>query len=133
MHEFHAWIGLSPVPGEDYDAEAAFDNTLEDLRSLIAGLRWGDTHVDLFSVNGTSFLNVTVNPNRHRTEGESLDTVLAFVAQRMPGSWGLVYDRDDSMPQPYGPNSFRVRAIARGAIFERSDPFLSPCNPVIED
>ena len=39
----------------------------------------------------------------------------------------------NEMPDPPGPNAFRVRVLARGRIVERSDPFLSPCNPVIED
>ncbi|MFF7367924.1 Imm7 family immunity protein [Streptomyces tricolor] len=34
---------------------------------------------------------------------------------------------------PHADNAFRVRVMRRGVVEERLDPFLSPCNPVIED
>jgi Immunity protein 7 len=74
----------------------------------------------------------TVN-HRRREEGGRLDLFLAIIARKFPGSWGLIYERDDEMPEPPGPNAFRVRVLARGTIAEHLDPFLSPCNPVIED
>ncbi|HEY4867755.1 MAG TPA: Imm7 family immunity protein, partial [Candidatus Dormibacteraeota bacterium] len=45
----------------------------------------------------------------------------------------LLYERDDEMPVPPGPNAFRVRVLARGRIELRLDPFLSPNIPTIED
>jgi hypothetical protein len=37
------------------------------------------------------------------------------------------------MPAPYGPNAYQVKVMTRGQLTERQNPFLSPCNPVIED
>ncbi|HXT38297.1 MAG TPA: Imm7 family immunity protein [Chloroflexota bacterium] len=58
---------------------------------------------------------------------------LYFLYERLPGSWGLLYERDDETTAPPGPNAFRVRLLARGQIKEGTDPFLSPCRPTIED
>ena len=65
-------------------------------------------------------------------EGPLLGGV-AVASRKLPGSWGLIYERDDEMLDPPGPNAFRVRVLARGTIVERPDSFLSPCNPIIED
>jgi hypothetical protein len=66
-------------------------------------------------------------------EGDRLELFLAIIGRRLPGSFGLIYERDDEMPDPPGTNAFRVRVMARGKLTERQDPFLSPVNPVIED
>ena len=62
-----------------------------------------------------------------------MELLLSTVAERLPGSWGIVYQRDDEMPQPIGPNRYRVRVTTRGRLQEHADPFLSPIKPVIED
>jgi len=110
MHEFHAWIGLS---------ESTEESDLGGLQDAVVELQY--------------FVTAEGMVNRRREEGERLDLFLAIIARKLPGSWGLIYERDDEMPDPPGPNAFRVRVLARGRIVERPDPFLSPCNPVIED
>jgi len=55
------------------------------------------------------------------------------VNAELPASYGLLYERDDEARDWPGPNAFKVTVIARGTAAERFDPFLSPCNPVIED
>lgn len=62
-----------------------------------------------------------------------MEDTIDFVRTRLPGSWGLLYERDDETTLPPGPNAFRVTVLARGELSVRSDPFLSPCIPVIED
>jgi len=131
MHEFHAWIGLSESPREA-DLGGLRD-AVRELRELAAGSRWHDAVFEVRNLNGQYFVTADAMVNRRRQEGERLDLFLAIIARRLPGSWGLIYDRDDEMPGPAGPGAFRVRVLARGTIAERPDPFLSPCNPVIED
>ena len=48
-----------------------------------------------------------------------------------PGSYGLLYTLDDEDAAHV--NAFRVYVLARGALVERTDPFLSPFVPVVED
>lgn len=131
MHEFHAWIGLSESAEEDDLGN--LQEVIEELQELARDSKWHDAVFDVANLNGQHFFRAGGFVNRRREEGERLDLFLSVIARKLPGSWGLVYERDDDMPSPPGPNGFRVRTLARGVISERLDPFLSPCNPVIED
>lgn len=131
MHEFHAWIGLSEST-EENDL-GGLQDAVGELRELAADSRWHDAVFEVRSLNGQFFMRADGLVNRCRDEGERLEVFLAVIARRLPGSYGLIYERDDEMPAPTGPNAFRVRVLARGKATERPDPFLSPCNPVIED
>ena len=118
MHEFHAWIGLSSDPYEDEIART--DTAVVDLRHLIDELPWGDSATDLRAVNGTYFFTATGNPNRRRSEGESLDTLVAFVPDRLPG-W-KVRSCLSSSPSATGvwtPLPPRFRASTRSATRSR--------------
>jgi Immunity protein 7 len=131
MHEFHAWIGLAES-AEESDLGQLKEKVIE-LRDLVADSSWHDAVFEVKGLNGGYFFSATGLINRRREEGDRLELFLAIIARRLPGSFGLVYERDDEMPNPPGPNAFRVRVMARGKLTERQDPFLSPCNPVIED
>lgn len=131
MHQFHAWIGLAETTYEDDPPKLAA--ALEVLREIVARDSWHDARFEIFNLNGQDFLTATGFVNRRRNEGDQLDLLVSETARLLPGSWGLVYERDDEMPVPPGPNAFRVRVIARGRVEERLDPFLSPNIPVIED
>jgi len=131
MHEFHAWIGLSE--STDESDLGGLQDAVRELQELAADSEWHDAVFEVRNLNGQYFVTAEGMVNRRREEGERLDLFLAVIARKLPGSWGLIYERDDEMPDPPGPNAFRVRVLARGRIVERPDPFLSPCNPVIED
>ena len=108
-------------------------NVVDELQELVADSKWHDAVFELRNLNGQYFLIADGLVNRRREEGERLDLFIAIIARKLPGSWGLIYERDDEMADPPGPNAFRVRVLARGRVAERRDPFLSPCNPIIED
>lgn len=131
MHEFHAWVGLDESPEEG--DPGGLEEMIRELRELVDDSTWHDAVFDIVNLNGQHFFRADGFVNRRRDEGDRLDEFLSVIAQKLPGAWGLIYERDDEMPSPPGPNGFRVRVLARGAISERLDPFLSPCNPVIED
>jgi hypothetical protein len=131
MHEFHAWAGLSEST-EESDL-GNLQEIVQELQELVAESDWHDAVFEIRNLNGQFFFRADGMVNRRREEGERLDLFLSIIARRLPGSWGLIYDRDDEMPAPFGSNSFRVRVLARGLISEQRDPFLSPNNPVIED
>lgn len=131
MHEFHAWIGLAES-AEESDL-GGLAEAVGELEELAADSKWHDAVFEVRNLNGQYFLRADGMVNRRREEGERLDLFLAVIARRLPGSWGLVYERDDEMPDPPGPNAFRVRVLARGSVVERPDPFLSPVHPVIEN
>lgn len=134
MYEFHGWFALSESPDEDADEIGAFDPRVEELRSLLA--QFGERHnakADLHMFNGLYCLNVTGYLNRPGKETEHLEVLLGWLAQHLPGSYGLLYERGDDMPVPPGPHAFRVRVLARGHVVVRLDPFFSPTQPAIED
>lgn len=131
MHEFHAWIGLSESPGES--DLGGLEKAVKELQDLAVDSKWHDAVFDIRNLNGQYFFSAAGFSNRRREERERLDLFLDIIARRLPGSWGLVYERDDEMPSPPGPNGFRVMIVTRGTFSERLDPFLSPCCPVIED
>lgn len=131
MHEFHAWIGLSEST-EESDI-GGLSQAIDELQKMVDVSEWHDAVFELKNLNGQHFLTADGYINRYREEGARLDELLELVARRLPGSWGLIYDRSDEMPDPPGRNAFRVRVVARGSVTEHPDSFLSPCNPVIED
>ena len=131
MHEFQAWIGLAES-AEESDLGQLKEKVIE-LRDLVADSNWRDAVFEVKGLNGAYFFRAIGLINHRREESERLELFLSVISRRLPGSFGLIYDRDDEMPNPPGPNAFRVRVMARGKLTERQDPFLSPCNPVIED
>ena len=130
MYMAHGWCSLAD---NTYEADAGhLEGLVGELRVLVEAVRWSSLVFDLRRVNGFWVLNLTCCSNRERGEAAVVDDVLTWIATRLPGSYGLVFDRDDDLPEPYG-NQHRVRVIARGLVIERPDPFLSPARPVIED
>jgi hypothetical protein len=131
VYEFHGWFGLAESTEEADTGGLA--ELVRELRTLLGGPTWPTAAADIRLLNGQYFLSVVGFVNRRRGEAGDLDDLLNFLARRLPGSWGMLYERDDEMPVPPGPNAFRVRVLARGQVTERLDPFLSPCRPLIDD
>ncbi|MFI6782575.1 Imm7 family immunity protein [Micromonospora sp. NPDC050276] len=131
MYEFHGWFSLAQNP-EESDA-GQLRSIVEELAELLGGLRFPTVSAEIKWLNGECFLLLNGLANRRRDEAVAMRGVLEFVTRRLPGSFGLLYERDDDMPVPPGPNAFRAQVMVRGAITERLDPFLSPCRPLIED
>lgn len=87
----------------------------------------------LLPLNGSYFLNITALVNHRGGRTEQIERLISFIRERLPGSYGLLYEWDDETNSPPGRNAFRVRRVARGQVEERTDPFLSPRQPTIED
>jgi Immunity protein 7 len=131
MHEFYAWISLHESPFEDEGD--ILPGVIKELEARLREARWPSARFSLDLLNGSYVLTAAGVINRRRTEGEFLDSLVDFIADKLPGSFGLVYDRDAAMPDPPGPNAFRVRVVARGRVVDKVDTYLSPYQPVIED
>ena len=132
MYEFHGWFEISES-AEESDLGTLAEG-IGQLQAMIDALQWATAAAILRPFNGMYVLNVEGLVNRRRDEADELDALLAHVATRFPGSYGLLYDRSDNDPDfPGDPNAFRVRVMARGRLTAQDDPFLSPIQPVIED
>lgn len=131
MFEFHGWFVIKETLEDRFE-----DNTtqiISDLRSLLNPLEWASGAFDLKPFNGMYCLNITGHANRPRRYHQDIDQLLNFLAQKTPGSYGLLYWRDDEDDSSPGRTNFHVRVLARGTIVDRFDPFLSPAVPTIEE
>ena len=131
MYEFHGWLSLSEST-EESDV-GGLDSALAGLRPLLDGFEPHRSRADVTPLNGEYVLRLDGLLNRAVDEARALDDVLAYLAARLPGSWGLLYDRDDAWRERELAGRFRVRVLARGVVTVRDDPFLSPWQPTIED
>jgi immunity protein 7 of polymorphic toxin system len=131
VYEVHGWFGLSESTHEA-DVGGLLE-AVEEIKTRLAGLDWPNGSAALTPLNGQYFLILTRFANRPRNDRLRIYEILSLVAKRLPGSWGLLYERDDETQDPPGPNAFRVRVLRRGTVVEETDPFLSPCRPIIED
>lgn len=132
MYEAHGWFGLAETPSEADNG--GLEGKIQEIRSAIRELQWPATvSVSLDALNGQHWLTLTAFANRRREEAVWIDDLIELVRLSLPGSWGLLYERDDEMPVPPGANAFRVTVLARGRASRSLDPFLSPSIPVIED
>ncbi len=131
MHEFHGWFGLAE--STDEADLGGLHGALQDIDLILERFEPPRASADLRSLNGDHFLSVNGSANRQREESAALDELLNFLSVRLPGSWGLLYERSDDPPTSAGSNAFQVRVLARGTVSTRIDHFLSPCRPTIED
>lgn len=131
MYEFHGWFGIAESP-EEADT-GTLEQGIAELRERVEALDWSTGDAVLRAHNGEWFVRADGLVNRRRDEADELDALIAFIAGRFPGAWGLLYERSDDLPTPPGPGAFRVRVLARGEVTVRLDPFLSPVRPLIED
>ena len=131
MYEVHGWFGLAESV-EVGDA-GGLSVAVRDLGHMLRENEWMNLSISIVPLNGQYFLNITGAFNRRRAEAIFIDDVLEYVRERLPGSWGLLYERDDESAEPDVKNVFRVKVLARGRLTRQIDPFLSPCVPTIED
>jgi hypothetical protein len=136
VYEHHGWFCLSENPeGADSGLLHSFLPRIQQICDRLTPPANGDTSntfARLQWLNGELFLLVQGFTNRPRGDDQLLSELLAFLSANLPGSYGILYERDDERSDPPGRNAFRVRVLARGQVSERDDPFLSPCVPTIE-
>ena len=128
MFEFHGWASVN-YDTHDTDADLqdeCWSLVEEHVRTL------GSEHVRTQRYNGCDSLHLAGQHN-HRTD-YVIDLFL-WLATHAPGTYGLLYVRDDEDNSRGGDysNEFRVWKLCRGTLTELKDPFLSPCIPTVED
>ncbi len=82
-------------------------------------------------MNGSAQLWAAGCKNHAADVAQDILNVYSYVARVAPGSYGLLYTWDDEDPE--FENEFLVYVLARTAVTERPDPFLSPFVPAVED
>ncbi len=128
MFEFHGWAVVR------YHAHDTDDVLQEQCwRALEQRTRLVDTNiVRMQSYNGCDSLLVFGQYN-HRSE--DVIELFRWVGANAPGSYGILYVRDDEdiSDAEDHTNEFRVWRLCRGNLTEQADPFLSPFVPTVED
>ena len=129
MYEYHGWANIR----EDtfFIEEDNISNIIESIRHYILNLKWNSGILDIIPVNGEYHLILSGFSNHSFVEKDIIE-LYNFVAKISPGSYGLLYVRDDEDTNG-NDNRFRVFVLSRGNLCERKDPFLSPFIPVVED
>jgi hypothetical protein len=127
MYRFHVWLVLRGRRDEDrYDGIASSHAQIRE--------RWSDVGAvpsdPLHWVNGEAILQCSGSRNHRGDTHQQLEAVLTWTIRELPATHGLVYWCDDEDAEAY---VYRVLVVARGTVEERSDPFLSPIVPTVED
>ena len=131
MYELHAWFGLAETASEG--DVGGLGSAVDALQPILARFVPPQAIAEVRSLNGDYFLWVNGMQNRPRDLEGAIEDLLGALAERLPGSWGIVYDRSDEWFDRSLANAFRVRVLARGNVSVREDTFLSPVRPTIED
>lgn len=132
MYEFHGWCCLYDTTGWD-DDKAHLAQGIKRVSELINGFQWFNGFCALKSFNGIHFVHLGGFQNRPLGTDADLNALVLLITQTLPGSYGLLYWRDDENSASPGPDQWHVTVIARGEAKERFDPFLSPSIPVTTD
>lgn len=134
MFEFHGWAVLRASTSDD-DEQPDLD-LLKQFRAEVARLASASdarppcsdfVHTSDVVWNGMTSFTVSGLLNHRR---EYVLQLFRWLAERGPGSYGLLYIWDDESEHP---DVFRVWRLARGTLTEEADPFLSPPIPTLED
>ena len=131
MYEFHGWATIRETPS--LADEENMDKVIDSVNSFIKNLNWTSGGVlDVRQINGEYHLSVSGFTNHKGKDAEDVLSLYQFLAQKAPGSYGILFVRDDE-DRSGNDNKFQVLVLARGSLKEREDPFLSPYVPIVED
>ncbi|HXA18391.1 MAG TPA: Imm7 family immunity protein [Thermoanaerobaculia bacterium] len=132
MYSYHLWILLRESTREA--EESSLIRKLDQLKAVVAEkLRDVVPEYPIHPLNYEHLLQGSVSHNRRGDSHDRMLSVLAWIADELPGSYGLVYWYDDEVPGRSFYDGYNVIVIARGSLMHRHDPFLSPVAPVVED
>ncbi|MDL4820783.1 Imm7 family immunity protein [Actinomadura opuntiae] len=130
MFEYHGWVTIQSSAGDEDDEDVVGAHNTVSAVVRESGLGTGS--VELRMVNGMSQLRVSGFANHRAGEGQEIIELFGRIGKLAPGSYGLLYFRDDE-DRDGKANEFQVLVMKRGTVSQNSDPFLSPCVPEIED
>lgn len=130
MYEFHGWATIR----ETFEEEDAgnLELVFKNIQNFILELGWSAGLLKVYPANGTHHLAVGGFLNHKSFEAGEIIELFQFIADQAPGSYGLLYTRDDEDIEGYD-NEFKVYVLARGTLRRQEDVWLSPFVPVVED
>ncbi|EGF29226.1 Imm7 family immunity protein [Rhodopirellula baltica] len=128
MIEFHGWASISyhTHDTDSFKQDACWD-------ALVAYV--ADMPNDFAKLQRYNCCDSLTIAGQHNHVGGYVIDLFRWIAENCPGSYGLLYIRDDEDSNRGGDftNVFRVWRLCRGTLTEMDDPFLSPVIPTVED
>ena len=126
MLEFHGWAKIREAYREINEDDTKLDVAISKLRKFIADQY--SFYAVVEETNGSFHLCTTGESNHWR---DPVLELFEFIAQVAPGSYGLLYIHDGENVDAH--NEFQVWVLKKGKLQKRSDPFLSPYFPEVEE
>jgi len=126
---YHGWLTINQ--GTDGENEGDIKSIVKDIDAFFKRSTIENENFHVTGANGLHFIHYSGAHNHNGDTLERIMKMLDFVANRAPGTYGILFFWDDEN-QEYD-NEFQVFKLARGKIEFDKDYYLSPCNPVIED
>ncbi|MET9491317.1 Imm7 family immunity protein [Nocardia sp. NPDC006630] len=130
MFEYHGWVTVQSSAGDENDSES--EAALTAAAAVLQGLQSAPGLADIRTVNGVNQIHIAGCSNHKGSQGDQVIEVFAEIGRVAPGSYGILYVRDDE-DSSGRENEFQVTVMRRGAVSSWRDELLSPCIPVIED
>jgi len=146
VFEYHGWITLwrTPAQDDDFEVDMHFDSVV--IAQVRAWLNAFGYVADLHNHNGMPMVWLQGHPNHCLGLDADLVALYRRIGDVAPGSYGLLYMRDDEAGSNYGSldgasipvdpilaHTWRLFVLKRGQVEEREDPFFSPHVPTVED
>lgn len=131
MFEYHGWFRLAVAPHEVEDEDQKLREVATYARNFIE-LKFPKHHIAEFKpINGEYMASFADLTNHRTSEAETVIQIFQEIAQKAPGSYGLLYIWDDEDPELN--NEFQVGRLARGKFEFLKNHYLSPRLHTIED
>ncbi|WP_273322136.1 Imm7 family immunity protein [Vallitalea guaymasensis] len=130
MYEFHGWAVIRETP--KVIDEENINDIAKMIEEYIHNLNWESGILKIFAVNGEYQFIVSGVSNHKTQESEELLGVYKYIAKIAPGSYGLLYVKDDEDTKGLD-NEFIVYTLVRGNLSIQKDTFISPFIPIVED
>ncbi len=130
MVEIHGWLTIRETFRADLEEEEQLGSLIEIIRREIDKLKWFKPEIKF--QNGEAYIEFSLFCNHINSEVSEIFKLVKYIGETADGSYGLIYlynDEDRNGKE----NQFQVFLLARGKIEEKTDPFLSPIIPTIED
>jgi hypothetical protein len=134
MYEYHGWITVRAFyENKEHENEDEILNKIVDqIRNHIIELNWGHGVLDIRAINAEYHIWTSGYHNHKPMEQDTPVEFFKYVGMLAPGSYGILYVRDDYDMVDGNYNKFKAYVLAQGKLQEHSDPFLSPFVPTAE-
>ena len=122
MYEYHGWFCIAVAPHEVEDEDCKLYEVVNYVKNLIEQTLPEHHIAELKPINGEYMASFAGFANHRSSLADNLIRIFQEIAQKAPGSYGLLYVWDDEDSE-LG-NEFQVGRLARGEFKFVKDSYL---------